>query len=76
MSVKLCQEIRLIPVLFPVLFPVLSNYVRVSMNVSKKGCSGYSTNTATADPSSLGTNGLHAFNDPYNSTYIGHQVQH
>lgn len=52
------------------------NYVRVSMNVSKKGCSDYYTNTATVDPSSLGTTELHAFNDPYNSTYIGHQVQH
>ena len=73
MSVKLCQEIRLIP--FPCIIDS-GNYVRVSMNVSKKGCSGYCTNTATADPSSLGTNGLHAFNDPYNSTYTGHQVEH
>ena len=75
MSVKLCQEIRLIP--FHRIIDS-GNYVRVSMNVSKKGCSGYSTNTytATADPSSQGTTELHAFNDPYNSTYIGHQVQH
>ena len=73
MSVKLCQEIRLIP--FPRIIDS-GSYVRVSMNVSKKECSGYSTNTVTADPPLLGTNGLHAFSGPYNSTYIGHQVQH
>ena len=53
MSVKLCQEIRLIS--FPRMIDS-GNYVYVSMNVSKKGCCGYSPNTATADPYSLGTN--------------------